>query len=83
MFYFSSILVKYTIPAGIAVVWCAWPAMSDEYKEATFGVKPKDLSNMVVPKADAPGGTVQRFVTGGGQYAFEKTAVGERPNLKS
>ena len=76
--------MKYGVPAAIAVVWCAWPAMSDEYKESTFGIKPKDLSNTVVPKPDAPGGGgVQRFVTGGGQYVFEKTEVGERPSLRS
>ena len=56
----------------------AWPALTDDFKENTFGIKTPKLENKVMmnkPGSDNAPNTLT------GKYHYTKAAVGERPTL--
>lgn len=61
--------MKYAVPAGIALGWCAWPALTPTFKQQTFGFDSSAPAAATAPKES------------NGTYVFEKQEIGERPVL--
>lgn len=61
----------FALPAGIVAAWMAWPALTDNFKETTFGIKPQTHDAPAAAQA-TPGST---------KYVYEKLEIGERPSL--
>ncbi|OQS02376.1 hypothetical protein THRCLA_21434 [Thraustotheca clavata] len=66
-------LTKWAIPAGAALVWCAWPGLTAEFKEETLGIKP----------TPAPGSAAEaNNLRPSSKYKYVQNEIGERPSLE-
>ncbi|ETV97932.1 hypothetical protein H310_09247 [Aphanomyces invadans] len=64
-------LAPWAAPGAVIVGWLAWPALTPEYKEETFGVKPPV----------APGVAPAVGASGFRKFKYVKNEIGERPSL--
>lgn len=65
-------------PGALLVGWLAWPALTDNFKAETFGMKP----SVPAPAAPAARAAANNTFRGGGKYKFVRNEIGERPTLE-
>ncbi|ETV80870.1 hypothetical protein H257_06326 [Aphanomyces astaci] len=64
-------LAPWAAPGAVVVGWLAWPALTPEYKEETFGVKAPSAAGV------APAAGTSNFRT----TKYVKNEIGERPSV--
>lgn len=68
------LLGAWALPGVMGATWFVWPGLTPEFKEETFGIKPKSLefqSNM----ATSGGNPIT------GKYSYDLSEIGETPTL--